>query len=649
MKLSSIGASWCGVLALTLLVLSGTAMPSIATAGPQVTVNYPLSGRLTSSPLENPPHHRFWGDFALDAAAGAGTAVHARFSHASGNLSLSLAGTFDPCRVKGTGGSGVIVNVAINGQAIGSVRYAHLSGIPKASGTISNGEMIGRLYTGARSSCWTGPHVHIEPLSSSGYACFVGRPLNSAFAGENQLGVVGGQHVGGINRACPPRVEFGPQGHDPEGAFDSLSSPAPGRVSVRGWAFDRDNAGAHVSIHAYVGGEAGRGSEGNNLGAADTSRPDVNRVHGTGANHGFERVFTTRRRGNQPVCLYAINIGGGNNRLIGCKTIFVENPNPIGSLDGVTSPKAGMVQVRGWTFDRSDKVRPLDFHVYVGPDGPGREGHSGFAKAKLPRPDVNRVYPGVGNRHGFKQKLPTGLFGDQRVCVYGINVGFGENDLIGCKTVRIEDPNPFGNLDSIESPAPGRIRIQGWSLDRSSKLAPTGIHVYVGGSVGTPGAEGHDVGKARARRPDVGDAFPGTGKRHGFKKVLPTKLTGLVNVCAYAINIGVGANREIGCKPVEVAPDTVKPRTRIVRRPARKMTVRKSKAAFKFRFRGSESFTTLRCKLDGRKWFRCGRKTKVRIRVGRKWRQHRLSVVATDFSGNKERKARVVRWRVKRR
>ncbi|HEY6886967.1 MAG TPA: hypothetical protein VI300_04280, partial [Solirubrobacter sp.] len=182
---------------------------SASAAEPQVTVLYPVTGSLSSSPLESPPHHHYWGNFAVDAAAPAGRPVYARFANANGALSLSLGGTFEPCAAAGTGGGGVIVNVAINGQAIGRVYYAHLSAIPRSSGAINNGDQIGVLYNGAKSSCWTGPHTHVEPKACSATACFVARGLNSGFDGNAALGVIGGGYTGADNQTCPAGSENG--------------------------------------------------------------------------------------------------------------------------------------------------------------------------------------------------------------------------------------------------------------------------------------------------------------------------------------------------------------------------------------------------------------------------------------------------------
>src|SRR5437763_11078002 len=54
-------------LACATVLACGLLVPSVAGAsGPQVTVMYPVGGTLTSSPLENPPHHHYWGNFAVD-------------------------------------------------------------------------------------------------------------------------------------------------------------------------------------------------------------------------------------------------------------------------------------------------------------------------------------------------------------------------------------------------------------------------------------------------------------------------------------------------------------------------------------------------------------------------------------------------------
>jgi len=115
---------------------------------------------------------------------------------------------------------------------------------------------------------------------------------------------------------------------DPIGWLDLVSSPGPGQIRIAGWAFDRDAPYQSVVIHAYVGGGAGVG-EGHNdseLGVADKTRRDVAAVYpGTGEKHGFDSTFSTHMTGYQPVCVYALNIGGGNNPMLkgSCKYVTI--------------------------------------------------------------------------------------------------------------------------------------------------------------------------------------------------------------------------------------------------------------------------------------------------------------------------------------
>lgn len=181
--------------------------------GPQVSVLYPVTGSLTSSPLESPPHHhagapQYQGNFALDASAGEGKPVYARFANANGALTLSLGGTFEPCAVARTGGLGLLVNVFLNGTRVGQVAYSHLASVTQSSGSIANGAQIGEIFTGGSKPCWDGEHVHVEPRSVTGAACFISRGLNTPVDTSKFLGVIGGGYANVDNRTCPTGAEW---------------------------------------------------------------------------------------------------------------------------------------------------------------------------------------------------------------------------------------------------------------------------------------------------------------------------------------------------------------------------------------------------------------------------------------------------------
>lgn len=125
----------------------------------------------------------------------------------------------------------------------------------------------------------------------------------------------------------------------PMGTFDGASSPLPGKIRIRGWAFDPSERTAPIAIHAYVGGVAGAaGAEGHNLGLANTQRIDVGNAYpGVGDFHGFDITFSTDKVGSQKVYVYGIDIADtpGSNIQLGVRTIDV-TPTDCGA--GATGP-----------------------------------------------------------------------------------------------------------------------------------------------------------------------------------------------------------------------------------------------------------------------------------------------------------------------
>lgn len=127
--------------------------------------------------------------------------------------------------------------------------------------------------------------------------------------------------------------------HNPQGWFDSATSNSSNKLTVSGWSFDRDNLNSKIAIHIYVGGPCGSGAPGYAI-TANTYRPDVNRAYpGVGNYHGFSSTITVNRTGNQTIYVYAINVGGGNNVLLGTKTVNIK-----GSTTNSTKLSYGLYQ-----------------------------------------------------------------------------------------------------------------------------------------------------------------------------------------------------------------------------------------------------------------------------------------------------------------
>jgi hypothetical protein len=110
---------------------------------------------------------------------------------------------------------------------------------------------------------------------------------------------------------------------DPIGSLELSGSPAPGQLRIKGWALDPDAPTEALAINVVVGGREGqKGVETFELGQiANQERTDVGASHKlAGPNHGFDSTITTVKSGPEPICVYALNVALGGNRLLGCKT-----------------------------------------------------------------------------------------------------------------------------------------------------------------------------------------------------------------------------------------------------------------------------------------------------------------------------------------
>ena len=110
--------------------------------------------------------------------------------------------------------------------------------------------------------------------------------------------------------------------------------------------------------------------------------------------------------------------------------------NPIGSVDLCKSDAAGQLLVGGWTYDPDNPSAQNDIHVYIGPNENDQEGHN-LGPANELRQDVDDIHH-CGAYHGFTKTINTKRTGNQRIRVFAINVGAGNNTLLYDKTVFIK-------------------------------------------------------------------------------------------------------------------------------------------------------------------------------------------------------------------
>jgi hypothetical protein len=129
-------------------------------------------------------------------------------------------------------------------------------------------------------------------------------------AGWHQLCAYGINMGPGENRQIGCRMVL--VGGDPFGWLDVVQVQG-GQLTVAGWAIDPDTADP-IDVHVYMG-STGR------VARADRARSDVGAVYPAyGPNHGFNATFPIAP-GRQQVCVYAIDVGLGENRLLACRTV----------------------------------------------------------------------------------------------------------------------------------------------------------------------------------------------------------------------------------------------------------------------------------------------------------------------------------------
>jgi hypothetical protein len=102
---------------------------------------------------------------------------------------------------------------------------------------------------------------------------------------------------------------------------------------------------------------------------------------------------------------------------------------------------------------------------------------------------------------------------------------------------------PLGMYESAAAQNGDHVQVRGWTVDPDT-TAPIAVHVYVDG-------QNRGSYTADAQRPDVAQALPAWGARHGFDlSILVTP--GVHEVCVYAINVGSPAvNPSLGCRTAD--------------------------------------------------------------------------------------------------
>lgn len=211
--------------------------------------------------------------------------------------------------------------------------------------------------------------------------------------------------------------------------------------------------------------------------------------------------------------------------------------NPIGRVDQATGGPSS-VTARGWALD-PDTSSPIIVQMYV--DGVA----NAMVWANQPRPDVGAAFPAAGDNHGYSITMSASP-GPHRVCLYAVNTGPGFSSGLGCTTVTALSSNPFGQLDAVTT-GPSRVTASGWAIDPDTSN-PLIVQMYVDGAANT-------MAWANQPRPDVGFYYPTAGPNHGYSLSMTTT-PGRHTVCLIAVNAGPGSSTGLGCRVVDVPPNS---------------------------------------------------------------------------------------------
>ena len=326
------------------------------------------------------------------------------------------------------------------------------------------------------------------------------------------------------NGASAPSVPFG--------SLDAVTWTGSA-LAMAGWAIDPDTT-APITVSVSVDGATVTTA------TAGGARADVASAYPAfGPNHGYNLTFQAAP-GPHQVCVMANNVGAGSiSPQLGCRTVTVPVPLPMGSLDGAgwTGSALG---VAGWAID-PDTTLPITVSVTV--DG----NTATTAAASAARPDVAAAYPGYGPDHGYNLTLPAAP-GPHQVCVTANNVGAGTTSpQLGCRTVTVPTFLPIGSLDGAGWTG-SALGVAGWAIDPDTTL-PITVSVSVDGHPATTATAG-------TARPDIARYYPAYGPNHGYSLTVPAA-PGPHQVCVTANNVGAGTvSPQLGCRTVNVPTST---------------------------------------------------------------------------------------------
>ena len=213
---------------------------------------------------------------------------------------------------------------------------------------------------------------------------------------------------------------------------------------------------------------------------------------------------------------------------------------PVGTPEGElasTTSGIGTLRLQGWAVDPDAPAGAVTISIQAGSQW-------FVATADREGADLTPRYPGAGTRHYFDTTIAVPA-GDLTVCIYLGNVGAGQTGSLGCAPVKVLDTSPRGEIRDAWTTFDG-IALWGWAADPDDLDAHLDLRVVV---------DGTRTQRWVADQPwdPVRDLMPGAGNDHGWGSTFEVG-PGVHTICVYAVNVGAGADTNLGCRTLEV-PD----------------------------------------------------------------------------------------------
>ncbi len=291
-------------------------------------------------------------------------------------------------------------------------------------------------------------------------------------------------------------------GQSPVGHLDNFSD-GDGGIWLGGWAYDPDRMSVPIELRIEVGGSVYTAKADQTVGGYGDDK--------TG--HAINRNVSVNERGEHNVKVWAIDLTGNENTLLGEKTLMIKSNNaPIGAVDAIGGGK-NVIGLSGWAHDADTPGEQVTLRLEVVGGSSYTFTTSGIRENGYP---------------DFSVRVPVKERGTHQVKIYVLDQGPYKSDLqntlIKTETVTIDSTNmpPIGAVDAIGG-GENVIGLSGWADDPDTHGEQMTLRLEVVGS----SSYTFETGELRE------NGYP------GFAVRIPVKERGQYQVKVYALDQGV--------------------------------------------------------------------------------------------------------------